>query len=95
MTVMVETNEFAPQWIKNAVGERFDAVVVLRMYEADPKAHPVLRDRTEDAHRMLVGFGDALGTIKTKTLKGHELMRHGWDIAGAQLAQDFKIVWKA
>lgn len=92
MVVLIETREFAPEWLKNIIGEDFHAAAVLRQGFMD---HSVVRDRTEDAYRMLIGFGGAFDERKEKVVMGHQLRDAGWDIVGAQLAYKFKIIWKA
>lgn len=92
MIVTVETQEHAADWIKKIVGEDFAAVVVLRQnFMSSPSS---LRDRTADAYRMMVGFGEPGASTKEKTVLGKELFEAGWDICGAQLCYNFKFVWK-
>lgn len=89
---MYETYEYAPNWMKKFAGKEFKVFAYIRVYPGiDETKYPNLRDREQDVLKMLNGFAPGAGTIIREEVKGYKLYECGWDIAGGQLVQDFKV----
>jgi hypothetical protein len=73
--------------------EKPKAIAVIRIYDADPQKHPVLRDRTEETAAMLRGLvGDLDAPVAEKVMTGAEMKPLGYDTVGAAYVQKFKIL---
>lgn len=71
------------------------AYALIRLYEADPVKHPSLRDRTDEATRMLRGLvGDLNAGTTSWTNHGAEFYKLGTDFpcVGAQFSAKFKLI---
>lgn len=87
--MQIETNATAANWMKKIAGDDFEHIVVFRHYpDANTKAHPTLRDREPEMRKMFRHYAD----VRCITAKGAHLRDAGWELAGAQLVQEFKII---
>lgn len=103
--MVLEPYEYAPGWAKSLIAEHnaaagigsktFKAFLVAQFYEkSDATKYPVLRDRSEEYRKMLVGFGDANSRIETARYVGKELHdKYGFECVGAQFVQVYDIFW--
>lgn len=95
----IEPYEFAPEYVKaiyaDMFGGKFDTVVWVRMYDSDSKKFPVLRDRTEEARKVLEGFGNKDQVVREVVMSGSELYHYDAPIAGGQFVYKYKFFFKA
>jgi len=104
--MFIETSKYAAPWmvdVAHDIKPVFTAVGVFRIYDVDEeisKKFPLLRDRSEDYMRMVVGlatgkgsdFTECLNVCHTRVYTGSQLNDFGWDPEGAQFSQKYLVV---
>lgn len=95
---IVEPFDFACEFVKNiaaAANIKPTAYAVIRMYDADPVKHPVLRDRTNEMVGAVSGMsGKDRSEVIIMDFSGSELHREfGFNAAGAQFAAQFRVIF--
>lgn len=91
--LIFETYEFASIWMKVAATTSFEAIAIIRA-EDKFNAGEYWRDRTDEVKKMLVGFGGENDRVFESVYTGSQLKEMGWEIEGARIAYNFKVIWK-
>jgi len=87
--MQIETNNTATNWMKNIAGEDFEHIIVFRYYgDVNEQLYTNLRDREPEMRNLFRHYPN----VTCKRVKGYELKEAGWELAGAQLVQTFKIM---
>lgn len=87
--LLPESIEYAPDWVRaHALGMRPGArfvAVILMHGEVSARAHPILRDRTDEVVAMLRGLaGDLEAEVIHEERAGRDWKAFGFEPEGAQ-----------